>query len=98
MYGQVRHTYGIGSEWPHPVCEDIIVGLFFYPCALNRALREAAFQSMAMTSTIAGMATQAQAKVQQAGQQALGKLNSIGKSLGRGSGTAAAGPNAGVMN
>lgn len=88
MYGQVRHTYGIQSEWPHPVCEDLFLGAVCYPCALNRALREAAFQSMAMTSTIAGMANQAQAKVQQAGQQALGKLNALGGKLGGGGGAA----------
>lgn len=40
-YGQVRHTAGIGSEWPHPVMEDLIVGSFCYPCALNRAQKEA---------------------------------------------------------
>jgi len=41
QYGQTRHTLNIGSEWPHPTCEDCAVGLFFYPCALNRANREA---------------------------------------------------------
>lgn len=93
MYGQVRHTYGIQSDCP--VLEDLCVGLFCYPCGLNRALREAAFQSMAMTSTIAGMANQAQARVQQAGQQALGKLNNLA-TMGRGGG-AGGGAGAGGM-
>lgn len=41
MYGQTRHDLGIRSEWPHPTCEDVCVGCFFYPCALVRANVEA---------------------------------------------------------
>eukprot|EP00760_Papus_ankaliazontas_P026080 PhM_4_TR3005/c1_g1_i1/m.37583 len=44
MYGTVRHTYGLRSEFPHPVCEDLCVGAACYPCALNRAAKEAPYQ------------------------------------------------------
>ena len=44
MYGQVRHTYGVKSEWPYPVCEDVAVGTVCYPCALSRAYRLALAQ------------------------------------------------------
>ena len=76
MYGQVRVTYGIASGWPMSGgCEDIIVGLFMYPCGLNRALREAAYQkTLAATSTL----TQAQSKLQQAGQNAMNKIGQFG--------------------
>ena len=40
MYGVVRNTYGIRSEFPSPVCEDVGVGLVCYPCALSRAARD----------------------------------------------------------
>lgn len=41
MYGQVRHTVGVQSTWPHETCEDLAIGTFFYPCALMQASREA---------------------------------------------------------
>jgi hypothetical protein len=44
MYGTVRHTYGLRSEWPNPVCEDLAVGTVCYPCALTRAAKEAPYQ------------------------------------------------------
>ena len=44
MYGAVRHTYGIRSEFPSPVCEDVGLGLVCYPCALSRAAKEAPYQ------------------------------------------------------
>lgn len=82
MYGQVRNTYGIGSEW-NPVCEDLVVGAACYPCALNRALREAVYQrTLAATATVSGIANAAQAKIQQAGANALGKLGQLGKKGG----------------
>lgn len=40
-YGQVRHHYKIASTIGHPLFEDICVPLFCFPCALNRAVREA---------------------------------------------------------
>ena len=82
MYGQVRNTYGIGSEW-HPLCEDLLVGSFCYPCALNRALREAAYQkTLAATATVSGIAGAQAAKIQAAGTSALGKLGQLGKKGG----------------
>lgn len=35
MYGQVRHSYGIITDFP--VCEDVCVPLACFPCALNQA-------------------------------------------------------------
>jgi hypothetical protein len=82
MYGQVRHTYGINSEWPHPTCEDIFLGCFFYPCALNRALREAGFQkTRAATAHVANIAQQKVQAVQQAGANALNKIGQFGKGV-----------------
>lgn len=81
MYGIVRNTYGIGSEWPHAALEDIGVGLFLYPCALNRALREAAYQkTVNATNAVAGVMGSAQAKVQQLGAKALLGLGQLGRS------------------
>ena len=80
MYGQVRHTYGINSEWPHATCEDCGLGLFFYPCALNRAQREAAYQlTRAATNQVTNMAQQKVQQVQAAGTAAMGRINAIGK-------------------
>lgn len=80
MYGIVRNTYGIGSEWPHPAMEDVFVGLFFYPCALNRALREATYQkTVNATNAVAGVIGSAQAKVQQLGAKALYSVGQLGK-------------------
>ena len=83
MYGQVRHTYGLNSEWPHPVCEDFGLGLFFYPCALNRALHEARFQKTRQaTSHVANMQNAAQQKVQaaqEAGKNMVGKISQFGR-------------------
>ena len=54
MYGQTRHTVGIGAEWaPHPVVEDFLPGMFCYPCGLNRALKEAtAYRAKAATNAV----------------------------------------------
>lgn len=80
MYGTVRNTYGIGSEWPHPVLEDVAVGCVLYPCALNRALREAAYQkTINATNAVAGVIGSAQAKVQQLGARALQRAGQLGK-------------------
>lgn len=80
VYGLVRNTYGIGSEWPHPAIEDVCVGLFFYPCALNRSLREAAYQkTVSATNAVAGVIGSAQAKVQQLGAKALMSIGQLGK-------------------
>jgi len=38
MYSQVRHHYGIVSDLPY--LEDIILPVFCFPCALNRARKE----------------------------------------------------------
>jgi hypothetical protein len=35
MYGQVRHSYGIITDFP--VCEDVCVPQVCFPCALNQA-------------------------------------------------------------
>lgn len=40
MWGQVRHHYGIQPEYFDGTCDDILVPLFCYPCALNHARRE----------------------------------------------------------
>ena len=89
MYGQVRVTYGIGSEWPHPVCEDLCVGLLLYPCALNRSLREAVFQKQnAAAATVANVAQAGMNKVNAMGQNAMGKLGQLGGKRGGGGGSA----------
>jgi hypothetical protein len=65
MYGQTRHHVGIKSEWPHPTCEDVAVGCFFYPCALLRAEKEALAWRTKQTanSVVAGAMGAAVAKV-----------------------------------
>lgn len=41
IYGLVRHDYGIVSATPDcTCCEDVLVALFCYPCALIRARNE----------------------------------------------------------
>ena len=80
MYGQVRNTYGIGSSWPHPTCEDIVVGALLYPCALNRALKEATYQKTVAASTAAaGFVGGVQAKVDQFKTDALSKIGKLGQ-------------------
>jgi hypothetical protein len=70
MYGTVRHTAGIASEWPHATCEDLAVGVLCYPCALNRAMREAAaYRAKAATNTVG-------AKIGDAKNKAVGHLKS----------------------
>ncbi len=39
MYGQVRNHYGIISDVPF--CEDVLLALVCYPCAIIRAKKEA---------------------------------------------------------
>jgi hypothetical protein len=81
MYGIVRNMFGITSEWPHPALEDAGVGCFLYPCALNRALREAAYQkTVNATNAVAGVIGSAQARVQQLGTKALRGVGQLGKS------------------
>ncbi|CUG92520.1 Hypothetical protein, putative [Bodo saltans] len=81
MYGIIRNMFGITSEWPHPALEDAGVGCFLYPCALNRALREAAYQkTVNATNAVAGVIGSAQARVQQLGTKALRSVGQLGKS------------------
>lgn len=81
MYGIVRNTFGITSQWPHPALEDATVGFVLYPCALNRALREAAYQkTVNATNAVAGVIGSAQARVQQLGTKALKSVGQLGKS------------------
>eukprot|EP00759_Apiculatamorpha_spiralis_P057647 PhF_6_TR8733/c0_g2_i2/m.13732 len=39
-YGEARQQYGIESEFPVGLCEDVVVGWFCYPCAIRRASME----------------------------------------------------------
>lgn len=56
MYGQVRNQYGLDTECPHVLLEDICVAAFCGPCALARAQREAMLQKAGPASGILGAA------------------------------------------
>jgi hypothetical protein len=77
MYGQTRHHIGIRSEWPHPTCEDLVVGLFCYPCALIRANTEAGNWRMkqAGANALGGAVGSAKAKASNAAMAATNAAN-----------------------
>ena len=80
LYGEARNTFGIAPDCIHSLCDDVLVACFCYPCAVARANREATYhKTLNATSAAAGIMLHDQAKVEQAGVNALKRLGVLGK-------------------